>query len=185
MKIVYTYSLWYSSYGHSMYAWIVLTETLPLIVSALAKNSNDEEGASSLLGALQDKHDGSLLDNIGGFLKDSGSSDGLKILGHVLGGRQNNIISSLSKLSGMESSKTGQILALLAPIVMAALSRKNQEKGNDSSSLQEFLQGEKESVESKDPESTSFLNNLLDSDNDGSISDDMVNIGAKLLKGFF
>ncbi len=56
---------------------------LPLLLGALAKNSADGGGAEALAGALDRDHDGSILDDLGGFLGAGPSSDGAAILGHV------------------------------------------------------------------------------------------------------
>ncbi|HRY61596.1 MAG TPA: DUF937 domain-containing protein, partial [Candidatus Fermentibacter sp.] len=44
-----------------------LSTVLPLLITALAKNSSEPAGASSLHKALQKDHDGSILEDLGGF----------------------------------------------------------------------------------------------------------------------
>lgn len=46
----------------------VLTMGLPVLMKAMKQNSSTSEGAEGLLGALTSKHDGSILDNLGGLL---------------------------------------------------------------------------------------------------------------------
>ena len=55
------------------------------ILGAMANNASKPGGADSLLGALQKDHDGSILDNLGGFLGQPNTDDGNGILGHVFG----------------------------------------------------------------------------------------------------
>jgi len=43
---------------------------LPMLLGGLMRNSQSTDGAAALLGALQKDHDGSVLDDIGGFLPD-------------------------------------------------------------------------------------------------------------------
>src|SRR3712207_3187524 len=62
---------------------------LPMLLGAMARNSSTPEGASSLLGALDRDHDGSVLDDVAGLLAGGGVSNsstalnGLGILSHV------------------------------------------------------------------------------------------------------
>ena len=44
----------------------VLTMALPVLMKAMERNAATPEGAEGLMGALSGKHDGSILDNLGG-----------------------------------------------------------------------------------------------------------------------
>ena len=60
----------------------VVSSGLPALMGAMQNNLSSSDGASGLLGALTSgKHDGSILDNLGGFLNGGDFSDGSKILG--------------------------------------------------------------------------------------------------------
>ena len=83
----------------------VLTMALPVLMQAMKRNASTPQGAEGLLGALNSKHDGSILDNLGGLfgggVDDNVMSDGEKILGHVLGNKQQNVTNALSMKSGI------------------------------------------------------------------------------------
>jgi len=68
---------------------------LPVLMKAMERNAATPEGAQGLLGALNGKHDGSILDNLdglfGGGVDEDVKVDGSKILGHVLGNRQQGV----------------------------------------------------------------------------------------------
>ena len=162
----------------------VVSGALPLLVQALARNSQDQSGASALAGALEKKHDGSILEDVSGFLGGGNFSDGQAILGHVLGSQENVVSSGLSRATGLDQSQVNQALAALAPVVLGAVGKIKAEQGLDASGLMDFLGQEKEKVASKDPDAMGILSQLLDTDNDGDISDDLVNIGGKLLGSF-
>lgn len=162
----------------------VVSGALPLLVQALAKNSASEGGASALAGALEGKHDGSILNNIGGFLGGGDFGDGAAILGHVLGGQQNVVTSGLGKATGLDPAQVSTALAALAPVVLGAVGKIKSDQGLDAAGLMNFLGQEKDAVASKDPDTMGVLGKLLDTDNDGDISDDLLNIGGKLLGGF-
>ena len=70
----------------------ILASLMPTMVGAMQNNASTPDGLSGLLGALTGgKHDGGILDNLSGFLGGNDHSDGENILGHVLGGNQQNV----------------------------------------------------------------------------------------------
>ncbi len=95
-----------------------------------------------LTGALA--HNGSLLDQVGGYLGNSGAATGIggAILGHILGRHQDNATTGLANATGINSGQAGQLLAVLAPLVMGALGRMKQQQGLDPASLPSVLQDE-------------------------------------------
>lgn len=163
---------------------IVVSAAVPLIIKALAKNTQDESGAESLQNALERDHDGSVLDDVGGFLEGFDTAGGTGILTHVLGGQKGTVEQGLAQMSGLDSSQTGSILSMLAPIVIGAVSKKKQEEGADAAGLSEMLRNEEKEVEQREPGAAGLLEKLLDTDGDGDISGEAVDLGAKLIKGF-
>ena len=89
-------------------------------MQAMKRNAASPQGAEGLLGALQNNHDGSILDNLGGLfgggVDKNVLNDGEKILGHVLGNKQQNVNNALSQKSGIDASSVSQILKVAAPI---------------------------------------------------------------------
>jgi len=162
-----------------------VSAALPMLISAMAKNTAHEKGAGSLLGALDRDHDGSILDDVAGFLGGGETSAGAGILGHVLGGRQAGVEQAIGKSSGLDAGQVGQILAMLAPVVMGALSRQRQQKGLDASGLAGLLTSERQRIETHHPHNSGILGQLLDSDGDGEIGDDLGKLGMGLLGSLF
>lgn len=161
----------------------LLNMAMPVLMQAMQRNAATPKGASGLLGALGGKHDGSILDNLGAVFSGSNSSaieqDGGKILGHVFGNRQQNVQNALSKQSGIDVTSVGKILKMAAPVVMGLLGKQQRQSSiNDANGLTNMLGGliggnfrnEKQS----------FIESILDADNDGSIVDDVA--GAVLGK---
>ncbi len=136
------------------------------------------------LGGLMDVA-GSLLG--GGAPKQSKALDGAGILGHLLGGKQSAVEQGVSKASGLDSAQTGKLLATLAPIVMGALGKVKKEQGLDASALAGLLDGERQNLEQKLPQKPGGggLLGLLDADDDGSIVDDLANLGGGALGALF
>jgi len=112
---------------------------LPVLLGAIARNTQNPQGASSLASALDRDHDGSVLNNLDAFLKAPEQGKGAGILGQVLGGQAPGGTKATTQ-SGAKAPKSPQ---------------------------------------------QHLLASLLDSDKDGDISDDLVNLGSKLLGGMF
>ncbi len=154
----------------------VLTMALPVLMQAMKRNASTPKGAEGLLGALNSKHDGRILDDLGGLFGGGVDSnvldDGGKILGHVLGGKQQNVQNALSQKSGMDAGSVGQILKVAAPLLMGFLGKQaKQQNINNSSGVEELLGG---LLSRNSPQQEqSFLESMLDADGDGSIIDDV------------
>ena len=113
---------------------------IPFLLSALNKNAQSG-GANGIANALN-QHDGSILDNLSGFLGQGGNmQDGLGILGHVLGGNQETVANNIGKQTGLDSGQIIKILALVAPIVMGFLGKQKQEQGLQSDGIAGLLGG--------------------------------------------
>lgn len=131
---------------------------------------------------------GGLLSAAGSMLGGSATKkavDGSGILGHVLGSRQSAVMTGIAKLTGLDPGQVQSLLAILAPIVMSALAKRKQEENLDASGIADVLDRERRTIEEKtDGMSQGGLNDLLDRDDDGSIADDIVDLGSKL-RGLF
>lgn len=159
---------------------------LPAILGGLSQNAAQPEGAASLDNALN-AHDGSILDNLGGLLGGGGGGGGAlggiggAILGHVFGGRREKVEQGVGRASGLDAAQVAQLMAMLAPIVMGVLGRMKQKKGLDANRLPDVLQQSHAQAEQETP----GLGGLLDSNNDGSVADDLLRMGTSALGGMF
>lgn len=100
---------------------------LPLLLGALTRNATQPGGLDALSGALN-RHDGSALDAFTqGQAPDT--QDGQKILGHVFGGQQTQAAQAVSRRAGIDPQMAMQIMSMLAPLVLAYLSRQKQGQG--------------------------------------------------------
>lgn len=160
-----------------------LSAALPLLVSALANNASQPQGAQALHQALANDHDGSILQNMSGFLGNPQAANGAGILGHVLGGQQAAVTQGLSKGTGLDSAQVMQLLQIAAPLVMGMLGKHQQQQGLDSNGLSAFLGGQQQQAQQTNPDMMGMLNTLLDSNRDGSALDDMLGLAGKLFGG--
>ena len=154
---------------------------LPLLLSAVARNASNSDQAHSLDQAVAQDHDGSVLDDVPGYLNQAQSGPGAGILRHVLGGKQQSVQNGLSQATGLDAGKAGQLLMMLAPLVMGALGKAKREKQLDSNGLSTLLTGENERLKESAPGVMGALSRFLDQDNDGSVMDD---VGGLLGKAF-
>jgi hypothetical protein len=157
--------------------------SIPVLVEALSRNASDPAGAQSLEQAVRRDHDGSILDNLGGLLG-GGAQGGLggAILGHVLGGKQNSVQERIGRATGLDAGAVGQLLAILAPIVLGALGRASQGGGGGLGSV---LGGARQEVQAQAPQSTDLFTTILDANKDGSALDDVARMGAGVLGNLF
>lgn len=156
------------------------------LTGALARNASQPQGAFQLDNALSRDHDGSILDNLGGFLGGGNTSPGFSILRHVLGARQPVAEQNVGRVAGIDPATAARLLALLAPIVMAALARRKQQQGVDAQGLPGLLGNERRHIEQTLPQQlpqarAGGLGGLLDLDGDGQVMDDLANLAGGLL----
>lgn len=165
-------------------AQTAISSAIPFLLTALNKNASNGD-AQNISNALQNKHDGSILDNLGGFLNSGNFADGAGILGHVLGGKQTQVENAIGKTSGLDGSQVTQLLAMLAPIVMGYLGKKKNEQGLDAGGLTGLLGSLVGGAAESNQREMSTIEKLLDQDGDGNAMDDVMDLGSKLLGGFF
>ena len=186
---------------------------LSLLLDGLGRNAAQPEGASALLQAWQQGHAshgttasasaapqgalgalGGLGDLLGNVLAGAGASPrtggasgmeaGAAILGQILGGQRQQAESQLGERSGL-GAQAGQLLALLAPIVMQFLAQRAAAGQLDASSLGNAL-GQEPSRPPQPPSGVagSLLTGLLDQNRDGKLdAGDLLQLGAGLLRG--
>ncbi|MCT4630077.1 DUF937 domain-containing protein [Winogradskyella sp.] len=170
----------------------VLTMALPVLMKAMERNASTPEGAQGLLGALSGKHDGSILDNLGGLfgggVDETVTNDGSKILGHILGNKQQGVEQVIGQKSGLDAGSVGNILKVAAPILMGVLGKQTRQNNvssqNDLTGLLGGLLGGASNSGPVTNEQT-FLEKVLDSDGDGSVIDDVAGmvLGSSKDKG--
>ncbi|MEL6675916.1 MAG: DUF937 domain-containing protein [Bacteroidota bacterium] len=159
-----------------------ITAALPMIVGALAKNASTNDGAASLTNALSKDHDGSILDNLGGFLSSTDNGSGAGILGHIFGGNRGMVEAGLSQMSGLGQGQAGNLLENLAPLVMGMLGKTKSQQGLDASGIAGLLLGERNNAQQTSGAAMSMISGLLDRDGDGSVIDDIGGLLGKFLK---
>lgn len=152
---------------------------IPMLMAALARNAGDDQGRQALDRALERDHDGSVLDGLAGFFGKASTQEGDAILKHVLGDGRKRVEQGLGGASGLASDQAGQVLAMVAPLVLGALGRTKRQEGLDAGALAGLLAGEGRQQE----QALGGLVGFLDRDGDGSVADDVLGGLARGLGG--
>lgn len=154
---------------------------IPLILAALARNAARPGGANQLHEAVNNDHDGSIFDDLGGYLGNPQAANGAGILGHVFGGQQGAVQNNLAQATGLDPNAAGAILETVAPLVMGAVGQTQRQNELDAGGLSDFLGAQRQQTEEAAPGVMGALNSMLDSNRDGSVTDDV----GRLLGNFF
>lgn len=160
---------------------------LPVLVGALGRNASDPGQAKALMGAIDQDHDGSILDQPGAHPQ---ADQGAAILRHVLGDRQQAVADGVSRASGLDSQQALPLLTALAPLMMGVLGRLRRDgvlapKGGAGELASVLGRGDAELDHHVPPRpgKAAGLTGILDADEDGQIADDIARLGAAVLGG--
>ena len=97
----------------------LLMMAVPLLLTYMTKNASKKEGATSLLSALT-QHTST--QTVSQQIKNGDSTDGAKIIAHILGSDQKSVISNLAKETGLSSKEVNAVLNSIAPALLNSLS---------------------------------------------------------------
>jgi len=158
---------------------------LPAMLAALGKNAGTEKGAEELNNALEKKHDGSILDNLSGYLSNPDLKDGAGILNHLFGNQTSNVANAVSQSSGLDTNGSMKMLQMLAPILMGILGQQKKQNNLDAKGLGNLTSMLASNFGSEAGTSgiMETVTNLLDANKDGNVVDDIMGIVGKFFGG--
>jgi hypothetical protein len=166
-----------------------ISAALPLLMGALGNNATKPQGAEALFGALRNNHSGMDIGSVLGAVLGGGgggaspATNGAGILGHIFGGNQQRAETGLSQATGLSQGSSGQLLKILAPIVMAFIAQRMASGGQaNASGLGQLLGQEKQAVAQQGGIGAGLLGSVLDQDGDGQFGvSDLIKLGSGLL----
>jgi len=150
----------------------IVDATLPAMLGGLTRNAQGSDDDAKDLDEALSKHDGALLDHLEADLEDEEKeaaleNDGMKILGKVFKGNEEEMVNMVKEKSGgMDTQMVKKVMAILGPVVLANLGKAKKDQGLDVSGLTDML-----TTQSK---SSGILDNpiakmILDRDGDGKV----------------
>ena len=158
---------------------------LPAMLAALGKNAGTEKGAEELNNALEKKHDGSILDNLSGYLSNPDLKDGAGILNHLFGNQTSNVANAVSQSRGLDTNGSMKMLQMLAPILMGMLGQQKKQNNLDAKGLGNLTSMLASNFGSEAGASgiMEAVTNLLDANKDGNVMDDIMGMVGKFFGG--
>lgn len=178
---------------------------VPMMIGGMSQNvQHNPDGAQSLDRALEQDHDGSLLGQLSGLLGGNNAGGGGNdlmsllgglggansratnsggILGHLFGNRQSAVQDGVSQATGLNGGQVGQLMGLLAPMLMGTLGKVKRQQNLDSRGVADLVNHERQNIEEETPGTQQgSLTGLLDSNRDGKVDlkDDIAKVGMAL-----
>lgn len=139
-----------------------LNKVLPQLLGQVSKNASNEEGAKKLDKAIEKWHNTSDLK--------LDLDDWAKILSHIMWGKSNDLINWLSKKSGLNSEKSGDLIKLASSFLMENLWKAKNEWKIDAGNLSGIMK---------------MASGFLDKDWDWDIKDDLLTMIMNFFKSKF
>ncbi len=141
-----------------------IEHALPLIVGGMAQNASTPQGASALNDALGAHAGADISSVLSSALSDGAASGaGGAILGHIFGGNQAAASQGLGQATGLGQQNAGQLLSILAPMVMGALANHAQGQGLNAGGLGGMLAQEGQQILQQGGSAGGLLNSVLGS----------------------
>ncbi len=116
----------------------VLAQALPSLLSGAKDQANNKDTKDSFVTALADHAKGNTKD-LGSFLGNVDLKDGSKIITHLLGSDKKDVLSNISKETGVSEKKTSDILSAIAPLLMSLLGQQTNEDDDKDSGIEGLL----------------------------------------------
>jgi hypothetical protein len=164
----------------------------PMMRGALGHNAQQPAAAAQLMDSLQQGQGAAMPQGLGGLgdllgaVLGGGAAGGASqggaadILGQIFGASQQKAEAGLGQATGL-GNQAGNLLQMLAPIVMAFLAQRVQAGGLDAGGLGQALGQEKARVQNQGGLGGGLLGSLLDQDGDGQVGlSDLIKIGGSL-----
>ncbi len=164
----------------------------PALSRGIQKNISSPGGLEGLLGALSKGNHQQYVENPSTLGQDTTIQDGNAILGHILGSKDvsRNVAGHAAQQTGLDSGLLKKMLPMLATVVMGSLSKQsanagllpgssgNSGGGGLLGGLLKGLSGGGQARGGGNP-ALDMLSGFLDSDNDGSVVDDLLGMAKK------
>jgi outer membrane protein OmpA-like peptidoglycan-associated protein len=168
---------------------------IPSILAGFLNTTASSSGPNRLFEMLN--HEPSELSHVGGLdgvlgnmgsLLGGGSLDtllkyGQSLLGVLFGGKQNAIVETIAKSSGLNVGSAGSLLGMLAPMLMGLLRQQTVDRGSSPTSLTNLLLSQKDAIAKAAPAGLSSALGLKSLSDLGGVTDSIKMAGAGAARG--
>jgi hypothetical protein len=159
---------------------------LPALTRGLQRNTQNQGGLGGLANAIQNGGHQRYIERPDLLGQRESIQDGNNILGHILGSKDvsRNVAAHASKETGLDSDILKKMLPMLAAAVMGGLGQQSQAGGGAGGGLLGQMLGAATgggSRASSGSPGTAMLEQLLDSNQDGNVLDDVLSLAKKFL----
>jgi hypothetical protein len=166
-----------------------IQSAVPAMLQAMTKNTASQDGAASLASALDKDHDGSILNDLMGFVTAGNDTNGGSgILNNLFGQKKSSVEKAISQNSGLDSKATANLMTQLAPIVMGFLGQQKKQGGLDVGGIATLvmnqLSGAKKQQKGGGNAALDMITGMIDKKGDG-VADDLMDMGKGLLGNLF
>ena len=150
---------------------------VPALSKGLQKNAQSPEGMASLLNALGTGNHQKYLDHPAELAQPAAQTDGNGILGHIFGSKDvsRNVAGYAAQQSGVDQGILKKMLPMVASMVMGGMSKQVGQSSGGIGGLLGALTGSGGQQE----KAQGLIVSLLDSNNDGSVLDDLLGMARK------
>ncbi len=161
-----------------------MSAALPMLMGAVAKQTEDPAVAEELHSAIQDKKiDDGILDNLDALSSGSNMSAGADMLSKILGGNQARVENGVAQSAGLSSEATGKLMAMVTPLLMGAIGKQQNKNGFSAGDLVNFIGRERDAIQKSSSGAAGMLSKLFDADGDGDLDmKDLIAHGTRFFK---
>lgn len=154
-----------------------MDKLMPALARGLQRNAGQSGGLEQLLGVLGSGRHQEYLDNPEKLGKPETLADGNAILGHIFGSKDvsRNVAGRAAEETGLDSGVLKKMLPMLAALAMGGLSKQTQKGG----ALDVITQASTGRSQGGGSDALGALGSLLDSDGDGEVVDDLLNLAKR------
>jgi hypothetical protein len=149
----------------------------PALARGLSRNTKQPGGLEALLGALQSGNHQHYVDQPDQLTRQESIKDGNAILGHIFGSKDvsRNVAGHAAQETGMDAGILKKMLPMVAAAAMGSMSKQVSGGGGGGGLLGQLVGGGQQ----KDAGMAGLVEGFLDSDQDGAVVDDLLNLAKK------
>ena len=136
-----------------------VTAALPVVLGGMAKHASNPTAAAAIHQEADNHSTPADMTTISNILSRPGGAGGL--LTTILGANQQTVQNGVSRASGLDLQTAARLVAMIAPIVLAAISNKKQEDGLQPTQVAGTLEHAQQSAQAEAQRQSPQLGGIL------------------------